>query len=341
MIFVFFGFDLGLIRPSSSTKSYYKNRRYTTSNIFWGWNRPLVLCGSIVYPRELEDKERGRMKKSLCLLIVIFLAFGGSALYGALKDDLQISLEARQIQDLSLSGLSLVFYARITNTSRSDYYLTGYEYRFVVNQTEYIRLATALENRIKIDAAGRTMLSFPMKITYAHLFQAVEGIAEEEKAQCYLTGTMAFSDARRERGKLPFAFSGEFPIFKKPEIEFLSLLVNDLTIGGADLNFKVRFQNRNGFELVVDRISYRIELEDKLIGEGEINGDKNIGSHSDKDFSLPLLLNFYEVGKDVSAHLRQPSSLCRFFGELKVRTIWGGLEISFDKKERVSLSRIP
>jgi LEA14-like dessication related protein len=281
------------------------------------------------------------MKRSICLLIVFSLVFVNSTLSGSLKEDLQVSLEARQIQDLGLAGLSLVFYARINNNSRSDYFLSGYEYRFVVNQKEYLRMTTPQDTMIKIDAAGRTILSFPVKITYAHLFQALEGIENEEKVLCYLTGTMSFSDGMRERGKLPFAFSGEFPIFKKPDIEFLSLHVNDLTIGGADLNFEVRFKNRNGFELLVDRISYHIELGEYQIGEGEISGDKNINSHSEKDFSLPLLLNFFEVSKDVYQLLHQTSSLCHFFGELKVRTIWGALNIPFDEKVEVSISRRP
>ena len=289
----------------------------------------------------LEDKGRGGMKKGICLLIVFYSGFASSVLFGSLKEDLQISLAARQIQDLGLSGLSLVFYASINNTSRSDYFLSGYEYRFVVNQKEYIRLVSSQDNIIKIDASNRTILSFPLKITYAHLFQALEGIEEEEKALCYLTGTMTFSDGERERGKLPFAFSGEFPIFKKPDIKFLFLQVNDLTIGGADLNFKVRFENRNGFELLVDRISYILELGENPIGEGEISGDKSINSHSEKDFSLPLLLNFFEVSKDVYELLRQPSFICRFFGELRVRTIWGALNIPFDKKEEVPILRAP
>lgn len=272
-------------------------------------------------------------------MIVFFCILVSSVLSSSLKDDLKISLEKRQIQDLSLDGLSLVFYVRITNDSSSDYYFSGYEYRFVVNQVEYIRLDTPLVNKIKIDAAGRTILSFPLKITYSHLFQAVEGIEGEGKALCYLTGMMTFSDDRRERGKLPFAFSGEFPIFKRPEIEFLLLRVLDLTIGGADLSFEVRFRNSNGFELLVDRISYDIVLGDKPIGKGQISGDKNIESLAERAFSLPLLLNFFEVGKELHQILQQPSALCRFFGELKVRTIWGPLTIPFDREERISISR--
>lgn len=281
------------------------------------------------------------MKKKICLFLSFFWIFVDFAIPNSLTKDLKISLEEKQIQDLSISGFSLVFYIKITNTSRSIYYFSGYDYRFVVNQKEYIRLDTPMSNGIRIEPSSDTLLSFPLKITYSLLFQEVEGIEKEDKATCYLAGTMRFSDGRKEKGKLPFSFSGEFPLFKSPEIECLSLDVNDLTIGGADLSFEVRFKNRNGFELFVDSIRYALQLGEKPIGEGKISGDKNIKSRTDKVFSLPLLLNFFEVGKDVYNILHQPSALCRFSGELKVRTVWGTLNIPFDKRERVSISRIP
>lgn len=281
------------------------------------------------------------MKKKIYLFISFFWIFVGFVIPSSLTKDLKISLEEKQIQDLSISGLSLVFYIKITNTSRSIYYLSGYDYRFVVNQKEYISLDTPMSNEIRVEPSSDTLLSFPLKITYSLLFQEVEGIEKEDKATCYLAGSMRFSDGRKEKGKLPFSFSGEFPLFKSPEIECLSLDVNDLTIGGADLSFEVRFKNRNGFELFVDSIRYSLQLGEKPIGEGKISGDKNIKGRTDKVFSLPLLLNFFEVGKDVFNILHQPSALCRFSGELKVRTVWGILNIPFDKSERVSISRIP
>ena len=156
-----------------------------------------------------------------------------------------------------------------------------------------------------------------------------------------MAGELKFSDGRREKGKIPFAFSGEFPIFKKPEIEFVSLHVNDMTIGGADLSFEVQFENKNGFELLVDSISYNLQLGEKPIGEGKISGDKSIKGRSAKIFSLPLLLNFSEVGKDVHSLLLQSSALCRFSGQMRVRTVWGSLNIPFDKRERISITRVP
>ena len=178
-----------------------------------------------------------------------------------------------------------------------------------------------------------------MKITYARLFEVIKEAEKYDKAQCYLTGGMTFSDGRRDKGRLPIAFSGEFPIFKPLEAEVVSLKVHDITIGGADLAFEVSFKNRNALELLVDRISYRLSLGEKLIDNGEISGDKNIKSQDEKVFSIRLLVDFFDVGKDVSHILNQPSALCRITGEAEVRTIWGRLKIPFDKSQRIPISR--
>ncbi len=280
-----------------------------------------------------------KLKKTICILLLFLWALAISILPMSLKEDLEISLEEKKIKDLNVSGLLLVFYVNISNSSSSPYYLKSYNYRLVVNQKEYFRLSYPLEEHIHIEAKGTTLISFPLKITYSNLFRAVEGIDKEDKARCYLTGAMTFSDGRHEKGKLPFAFSGEFPIFKRPEIEFLSIQVKAMSGGGADISFKMSFKNSNAFELLVDRISYGFQLGGKPVGEGIISGDKNIQSREIKVFSIPFLLDFFEVGKEVFTHLQNPSAPCRFFGEIDVRTAWGYVKIPFDKSEKVAISR--
>jgi LEA14-like dessication related protein len=282
-----------------------------------------------------------KLRKKLCFFLLFLWAFTSSALPVSLREDLSVSLEEKKIKDLKVSGLLLIFYVNISNSSSLPCYLSSYNYRFVVNQKEYFHLSNSLEEYIRIEARGKTLLSFPLKITYEHLFRVVEGIEKKDKAQCYLTGSMTFSDGQQEKGRLPFAFSGEFPIFKKPEVEFLTLQVKQMTIGGAEISFKMSFKNRNAFELLVDRISYAFHLAGKYVGEGNISGNKNIESGEIRVFSVPFLLSFFEVGKEISLQLRQPSALCRFFGDIEVRTAWGRIKIPFDKSDQVKISRSP
>ncbi len=273
-------------------------------------------------------------------LFVIFLGFSICFVRASsVKKDLSLSLQNKKIQDLTSSGLILVFNLNVSNSSSSLYYLSRYDYRLVVQGTEYLNLQNSLDEPIKINPRVETLISLPLKISYSLLFQAVKGIEAEDKLNCYLTGNIIFRDEKKKEGKIPIAFSGEFPIFKDPEIEFHSLEVKDLTIGGADLSLELSFKNKNGFELLVERISYSLELGGKLTGNGEIRGDKNIESRAEKTFSLPFLLDFFEIGKEIYDYLQQPSLPCRFTGELEAETVWGKLKVPFDKSEKVRVSK--
>jgi LEA14-like dessication related protein len=166
-------------------------------------------------------------------------------------------------------------------------------------------------------------------------------MADEVHAMCNLVGWARFSDGRRERGKLALAFTGDFPIFWKPELELVQLHVNTLTIGGADLKFDVKFKNRNGFDLLVNSIGYTLTLAGYKIEEGSIPGDKNIDKQGDKLFSLPMLFNFFDVGREVHDVLDKPSTQCVFSGEMAVQTVWGRLTIPFEEQKLLPISRVP
>ncbi|MEE8604053.1 MAG: LEA type 2 family protein [Candidatus Aminicenantaceae bacterium] len=281
------------------------------------------------------------MKKKVIFLIVLLMAFVHFSLPASLTKDLKITVGEKRIRDFSLDGLTFVFHVNIANSSSKDYFLSGYEYRFIVNQTDYLQLQTELEEGIRIEARGETLVAFPVKITYENLFRTIPEMKNELHVMCNLIGWARFSDVRRERGKLALAFTGDFPIFWKPELQLVRLQVYTLTIGGADIEFAVKFQNKNRFDLMVDRISYTLTLAGYEIEKGTIAGDKNIDKQGEKLFSLPLLLDFFDVGKEVYNVLNKSSTQSRFFGVVEVQTVWGRLTIPFDKQELLTIKRIP
>ena len=285
--------------------------------------------------------QRRKMKRTrkIVVLLALFCALSGWSQSKSLQDDLKISLKETRIRDFSMDGLTYVFYISIYNSSSSAYFLSGYEYRFVVNQLQYFHLQIPLEKKIMIAPKKSKLLSFPIKITYAHLFRLVKGIETENQVEGTWSGTMTFADKRKERGRLSFSFSGSFPIFKTPQIEFRALRVKELTIGGADVSFDAGFGNPNVFALTVERISYECYLRNSLISEESVTQGKAIASHGETAFSFPMLMNFFEVGKDVYTQLQRSSTLCRFTGEIEVKTEWGRVKIPFDKTGRITISR--
>ncbi len=275
--------------------------------------------------------------KTTAALLASLLILAGTEVFSAAKKDLSVSLKEQKVENLTSLGLVLAFHLNVANSSSAPFYLTSYSYRVMINQKEYLNLQMALDEPLLVAPRGETFVSLPVKITYSLLFEAIPGV--EEKAACDLTGEMAFADSRRREEKIPFVASGSFPIFKDPEVELLPLKVRELTIGGTDLTFEVRFKNPNAFDLIVDKINYTLVFAGQSTAEGSFGGNKNIDAQSEKVFSLPLLLDFSELGKEVSDAFESQTVPCKFSGLIEVSTVWGKLRIPFDKSGGLAISR--
>ena len=277
------------------------------------------------------------MRNKKIMLVLVLLLLTSMFSYGGLKDDIKITLLEKQLQKMSPEGLVLAFYLKIENFSSRPHFLSGYSYRFVINQVDFIRLQAPMEKGIRIDSKRRVTISLPVKITYSYLFKEVPGVASAVNVPCYLMGRLNFSDGRRNRGYLPVAFSADFPIFKDPVVELLPLDIKMITIGGTDMEFRVKVKNITGMEFPIDRMEYVLKFGGHSIHKGQFRGDNNIAAQGERVFTLPLLLNFHEVGKDIYRLLMQTAVNIHFSGQIEIKTLWGRIVRSFDVQEKVSI----
>jgi hypothetical protein len=285
----------------------------------------------------LNREERVIMKRMVIPLLVLLVPAVSAVLNAGLKDDIRISLEEKQIQDLSSEGLTLAFYLNLENSSNKTYYLSGYAYRFVVNEREYLRLQVPLEGGPRIDPRKKTMISLPVRITYDLLYRSVGDLSGEKMVGCYLMGELAFSDGRRSRGSLPVAFNGEFPIYRRPEIVLEALRANAVTIGGADLLLETGLTNLNGFDFTVTSWVYTLKFGGHEILSDRRNRGVPLPAGGKIPLNIPVLINYFEVGSAVRGLLQQETVRCRLTGELELRTPWGRLTLPYDVEAQVPL----
>ena len=263
---------------------------------------------------------------------------GASAPSGAAaKDDVTLTLKDKVIRNLSSSGLVLAFHVTVANPASAPRELVRYRYRVRINQKEYINTAVALDTPLGVPAGGETLIALPVKITYELLRQAIGPI--EGQALCDIGGDMLFLNERKREQKASFAFSGEFPIFRDPEVDLLPLEVLDLTVGGADVVVRPRFKNLNGYDLVVDVIDYELFFNGRPVHAGTIEGDKSLPRTGEKTFALPLLVDFFEAGEEVREGFTKDEFPCRFTGRVVIASVWGPLVIRFDKAQGLVLDK--
>jgi LEA14-like dessication related protein len=276
----------------------------------------------------MSAKRTSAAERFAAAAIIALLAFQGPA-FGLSKKDLAVSLKEKRIRDLSSSGLTLAFHVGIRNSSAAACFLARYNYRVTINQKEYLRLPVVLDEPIRVGAGEEVLIALPLKVTYTLLFEVIGPVGE--KAVCDMVGDLVFADEKKKEEKIAFAFSGEFPIFQDPVVEFLPLRINDLTVGGGDVVFDVKFGNPNNYDLIVDTITYDLRFGETAVLKGEVPGDKSVPARGDKTLSLPFLMDFFEVGKEVYDLLQKPPMPCRFSGEIVLNSVWGRLVIAFDK----------
>lgn len=278
---------------------------------------------------------RQRTAGAACLAVLMAGALPATA--AAAKDEVTLTLKEKVIKNLSSSGLVLAFHVAVGNPSSGPRRLVRYRYRVRIDQQEYINTTVALDEPLTVPPGGETLIALPVKITYELLRQALGPI--EGQALCDIVGDMSFLNERNKEQRAPFAYSGEFPIFQDPEVDWLPLEVVDLTVGGADVVFHPRFKNFNGYDLIVDTIDYELSFSGLRVLEGSIPGDKSLPRTGDKTFAVPFLVDFFEAGEDVRGGFAKDEFPCRFTGRVEIASVWGRLVIGFDKTQPIRLDK--
>lgn len=279
------------------------------------------------------------VSKRFVLFLAMVLTILCSQAFPA-KDEIEITVREKKVENLSRDGLSFVFYLNVANPLDSGRWLTKYDYRLVIEQTEYLKLETTLDEPIKVEAKGSVVVALPVKITYELLLRAVPGVPGKDKLACFLAGGMTFQDERRREKRVQIAFAGEFPIFRGVDVELRPIEAKALTVGGADLVFKAVLKNPNGFDLKLESLSYKLDFGEKTVSSGTMGEGVSIAQRGEQLFSIPLLLDFFEIGRDIFNWLEQPPLPVGFSGEAAVDSVWGRFKVPFGKTEKVGVSKI-
>jgi LEA14-like dessication related protein len=281
--------------------------------------------------------------KKLNSLLLLALALGPAVFLNlaspaAAAKNLVISLQDKKITSLSPEGLTLSFYTSLRNNSDKNYSLVSYSYRVMINGQNFFEQQLSLEEAIPVTARQATSLHFPVKISYQYLPATLtEG---QKQATCLVTGEMFFRTEKNKVEKVPFNFSMGFPLFEFPEVVFLPLAVKDLTLGGAEFIFRFQLKNPNPYDLLIQDIRLQLFLGERAIYQGVISGDKALEPGGAKSFEIPLMLDFFEMGRELRDNLEKDLVPFSLKADLTADSAWGLLPFNLDKSAAVKKEQI-
>lgn len=273
--------------------------------------------------------------------VVPAAAAGAPGLTSPQKPEIEITVLEKRILEPTTLGLSLSFILRVKNLLTVPQLLVGYDYRAVIDGAEFLDIQTSLDAPFRLEGREEIEIALPIKITYAYLSAAVPGIQDRDQASCAVTGGMIFHEERGRDKRIPISFTGEFPIFRGIDVQPLPVEVRDLTVGGADVVFKASVGNPNGFPFKIVRLACRIELVGVPVSESVIGQGLPVDARGERALPVPMLLDFFELGRSLYDGLSQPPVDVRLAGEIELSSVWGTFKIPFDRRAKVAVTRLP
>lgn len=267
------------------------------------------------------------MKQTRAFFLIMVAALtilAASELPGYLaRKNIELSLDRVRLGELSGSGLTLSFQVRMENNSSRNYALVSYQYQVLINEKEYFRQPVSLDQPINLPAGSQALVNFPVKINYQYVEPYLAGTRQQ--ATCRVVGELFFQDERKRTEKVALNFRADFPIFKLPEVKFLPLLVRDLTLGGADFDFRFAISNPNAYDLLIQTIDLELSLASRIIYSGRLAGDKTLAAGESKTYSLPLMLDFFEQGRELRDGLEKDRPSFTLKLRIEADSAWGWL----------------
>jgi LEA14-like dessication related protein len=146
-------------------------------------------------------------------------------------------------------------------------------------------------------------------------------------------------------GKLryPVTSSGTLPLPKLPRVSLQTLSLEKLSYSGATLALKVVVDNPNAFNVGLDKLRYDFKVNGKRWLSGQRSSLGNIANNQSNVITLPITLNFFEMGSGLYGLLNSGEALdYSLSGKLDASSsnpLIGHFDMPIDTSGRISLAR--
>ena len=129
--------------------------------------------------------------------------------------------------------------------------------------------------------------------------------------------------------------------FDRPTLAYESWSADALDLGGVTIALHYRLDNPNGFGLDLERLAYKLEVEGRLVGEGELPAGLHLAPGAATAVAIPVRLRWTDIPNFAQVLLTKREVGYRISGEVGVGSPIGMIRLPFDHGDRVVLPRAP
>ncbi|HEX2722405.1 MAG TPA: LEA type 2 family protein [Gemmatimonadaceae bacterium] len=124
--------------------------------------------------------------------------------------------------------------------------------------------------------------------------------------------------------------------FKEPMVHFNDARIRGLGLSGGAVDVVLSVYNPNGFNLNASRLTYKLMVEDKELGNGQLRDAFRVQSKDSTFVTIPVNFTYSGLGAAGRQLLQQGSINYRVIGDFTVDTPLGSFTRPYDQRGRFS-----
>lgn len=245
----------------------------------------------------------------------------------------RLTFRSASLQSVDLEGATLGFEFDLENPNRFGLSVARLGYGV---ELEGARVASGeMPGGLKIPAAGKTAITFPVRIRYGDVPGIVSLLGKQRDTIGYrLSGTVGVQTPVGVID-LPMSHQATLPLPRLPAFALDGLAIRSVSLSSVALDLKVRVKNPNAFPIPAGKLDYALALAGASVARGDGRPLAAVPGTGSAVVSIPIRIDLLEAGRAASDLVRGSPVDVNLRGTADV----GGLPVPLDLGGRMPAQR--
>ena len=196
--------------------------------------------------------------------------------------------------EVTFESIGMMVKLAVNNPNLFGVRVAGYDYDLKVAGNPFLKGTQAMAT--SIPAGGSTTVDVPVTVNLADLYKTFSSLAGADDAAYRIDAGVICELPVVGKIRIPVSKAGTFSLLKIPRIALKGIQIRQLDLTGADLVVSGSISNPNSFGFNLQSIRYALEVAGSPWASGLRTEGITVTPKGTSDFSLPLSVNYAEIG---------------------------------------------
>ncbi len=253
-----------------------------------------------------------KLKDVFVMCFALSLIFSGCSMIGSLIgrmkiEEPEVSFIGAELSKLSFDAVDFLFDLKVKNPNNVGIKLAGFDYDFLINESSFIK--GTQEKGLEIAAAGEEIIRFPLSLRFSDLYQTFQILRNQGISSYRINVGLSFNLPILGTKRIPISKSGEFPLVKLPKLSLDSVILENISLTGANLKIALKLDNPNIFAIIFSNIKYHFNINGQSLISGNMEQKMQVNENGESIIQLPVSINFLQAGMAIHQILNSNDDL--------------------------------